>query len=193
MLTGWIKPFKIDRLLTADERRATLPHRRQPGVRPDPYDGLIHFNSSYADFIDRSFRLRGMVNAALGLIVLIFYIGFYFWLISNFPEEFSDPFVSVFMTFSVVFLLAVTWIFYYKKELFSYTHYPVRFNRKTGKVHVFRHNGSGGVLTVPWDQVYWHVGRGYQQKFLCDVRATCWKGTWCAIRSPSGTISTTAG
>lgn len=44
----------------------------------------------------------------------------------------------------------ITWLL--KKESFAFTHYPVRFNRKTRMVHVFRTNGT--VLSVPWDDVF---------------------------------------
>eukprot|EP01032_Pedospumella_encystans_P031728 gene31729-35817_t len=43
-----------------------------------------------------------------------------------------------------------------KKESFAYTHYPMRFNRKTRMVHVFRPGGT--VLSVPWDEVFFTLG-----------------------------------
>jgi hypothetical protein len=56
------------------------------------------------------------------------------------------------------------------KEYFTYTHYPIRFNRKTRMVHVFRHNKPGGVLSVPWDKVYFHIGQGTTRKDFLDIR-----------------------
>jgi hypothetical protein len=38
------------------------------------------------------------------------------------------------------------------KECFTYTHFPIRFNRKTRKVHVFRQNGT--VMTEDWEKLY---------------------------------------
>ncbi len=38
-----------------------------------------------------------------------------------------------------------------KKEI-NYTHYPIRFNRKTRMVHVFRQDGT--ILSVKWDKVF---------------------------------------
>ncbi|WP_174963496.1 DUF6708 domain-containing protein [Burkholderia ubonensis] len=57
-----------------------------------------------------------------------------------------------------------------RKEFFSLTHFPVRFNRKTRMIHVFRHNGRNGVLSVPWDQVYFHIGQGEVNRDLTDIR-----------------------
>jgi hypothetical protein len=45
------------------------------------------------------------------------------------------------------------------KDFLSYTHYPIRFNRITRKVYVFRHNGPSGVVTLEWDKAYWFIGR----------------------------------
>ncbi|MEZ0470326.1 DUF6708 domain-containing protein [Luteimonas salinilitoris] len=185
MLTGWTKPFKIDRLLSTEERQAALPHHRQPGVRPDPYDGLIHFNSTYADFIDRSFRLRGMANTAFGLFGTALLLGILFYtVIFFFPKNYRDGVIdeafllisSGIMSVLILGSVYIFWRFHFRKDLFACTHYPIRFNRKTGNVHVFRHNGPGGVLTVPWGEAFWHVGRGYQQKFLCDVRGHVLEG-----------------
>jgi hypothetical protein len=53
-------------------------------------------------------------------------------------------------------LLALALIWLLRKESFAYTHYPMRFNRKTRTVHVFRPNGT--VLSVPWDQLYFTLG-----------------------------------
>jgi hypothetical protein len=41
-------------------------------------------------------------------------------------------------------------------ESFAFTHYPIRFNRKTRMVHLFRTNGT--VVSVPWDRVFFTMG-----------------------------------
>ncbi|QEM81716.1 DUF6708 domain-containing protein [Halomonas binhaiensis] len=177
MFTGWYVPFKLNRPLESAERHAALPFHPQPGVIPDTYGSLIHFNSTYTDFIDRKDRLRGMVSTTAGLVGIIVAIIMGAFSIGLFMVDLlqgNDVLIN--MAFSILFLLMVigfiwfTWSRQLKKDMFTYTHYPIRFNRKTRKVYVFRHNGPNGVLTVPWDEVFWHIGRGMQQKYLCDVR-----------------------
>ncbi|WP_143136389.1 DUF6708 domain-containing protein [Burkholderia ubonensis] len=56
------------------------------------------------------------------------------------------------------------------REFFSYSYFPIRFNRQTRMIHVFRHNGRNGVLSVPWDQVYFHIGKGEVNRDLTDIR-----------------------
>ncbi|WP_413615348.1 hypothetical protein MRB56_21380 [Halomonas cupida] len=186
MYTGWTKPFKINRPLDGRECYAALPEHRQPGVTPDTYGGVIHFNSTYADFVDRKDRLRGMSVTTVWLLASIFFlvfgaffIGYFIW----FDGYFVDRVSGFFAISSTVFLSAICigspWLFWHlhlRHDLFTYTHYPIRFNRKTRKVYVFRHNGPGGVLIVPWDEVFWHIGRGLQQNFLCDIRGHVMEG-----------------
>jgi hypothetical protein len=56
----------------------------------------------------------------------------------------------------IVFFVAWCGIWLLRKESFAYTHYPMRFNRKTRMVHVFRTNGT--ILSVPWDQIFFTLG-----------------------------------
>nr|WP_324292661.1 DUF6708 domain-containing protein [Xanthomonas oryzae] len=57
-----------------------------------------------------------------------------------------------------------------KLEFFTRIYYPIRFNRKTRKIYVFREKRDGGLLIVPWDEVFFHIGRGTDMKFLRDIR-----------------------
>lgn len=85
MFTGWIKPFKLSRPVEREEYYAELPKQRQPGIIPDSYGSLIHINSTYADFIDRRDRLRGMASTTAGILgtltmlgLWLFFVGFFF-------------------------------------------------------------------------------------------------------------------
>ena len=44
-------------------------------------------------------------------------------------------------------------------DCFNYTRRPIRFNRVDGKIYAFRHNGPGGVVSVPWDDAFLYVER----------------------------------
>ena len=71
----------------------------------------------------------------------------------------------------------MAYLLYYimlRLEYFAHTHYPIRFNRVTQMVHVFRHDGPDGALTVPWESVFFHIGRGTNMKFLRDIRGEVW-------------------
>jgi len=44
-------------------------------------------------------------------------------------------------------------------DCFNYTRKPIRFNRADRTIYAFRHNGPGGVLSVPWDSAFLYVER----------------------------------
>ena len=179
MLTGWAKPFKVNRLIAQKESVAKLPRHRQMPGSPKLQHSLLHLNSTYADFIGRDYRFRGMSGTLVALIVTVPMILLLIFLVAyDFPKSYfyGNGGLMVFLVSEFVFiallvgLCVMFWRLIFRHEFFAYTYYPIRFNRKTRMVHVFRHPRFGGVLSVPWDDVFWHVGRGYVQKYLCDVR-----------------------
>jgi len=44
-------------------------------------------------------------------------------------------------------------------DCFNYVRKPIRFNRLNRTIYAFRHNGPGGVLSVPWDSAFLYVER----------------------------------
>lgn len=179
MLTGWAKPFKVNRLIAREELAAKLPRRRQVQGSPKLGHSVYRFNSTHADFIGRDYRFRGMSGTTLVVLATAAVWGALgFLLVYLFPMHYLSGNItrSQLLIFTTLFsCVAVSWTYLFWRvcfrfEFFAHTHYPIRFNRKTRMVHVFRHPRFGGVLSVPWDDVFWHVGRGYVQKFLCDVR-----------------------
>lgn len=44
-------------------------------------------------------------------------------------------------------------------DCFNYTRRPIRFNRSDRTIYAFRHNGPGGVVSVPWDDAFLYVER----------------------------------
>ena len=44
---------------------------------------------------------------------------------------------------------------FFRKEMFRYTHYPTRFNRKTRKVYRFRDDGT--IMVEDWDKLFFHL------------------------------------
>ena len=59
MYSGWTVKWPVNRKLTPQEKADVLPRAKQPDTSPDDHGALTGFNSTYAEFIDRRFRLRG--------------------------------------------------------------------------------------------------------------------------------------
>lgn len=177
MLTGWYPQFSKSRPLTAQEEADHLPFGHKQDVIPEDGVGLIHFNSTWMEFVDRGFKIKGSSATLAFLFCELILLGTFFggiFLAFRSTQEFSlaTYFILTAGEGAFLFLAYFVWRNLLRFDLFAYTHNPIRFNRKTGKIHVFRHNGPGGVLSVPWGDpsLYFHIGHGMQNKVLRDLR-----------------------
>lgn len=166
---GLIVKYPANRPLSEQERAHHLKQKQRLNVEPHYQLSVIKLNSTYLESVDKWFGWKGVISAVaiaifgiftgtLGLLALT-------WLLqaAGIWTSQTDP---GFLLANGVGMGAVVacigwgacWIF--RRESFAYTHYPMRFNRKTRMVHVFRPNGT--VLSVPWDEVYFTLGHMQQ-------------------------------
>jgi hypothetical protein len=68
--------------------------------------------------------------------------------------------------------IPMLWMLLLGKEFLTHTHYPIRFNRKTRMVHAYRDKRDGGIVSVPWEKAFFHIGQavGEDTEFLKDIR-----------------------
>jgi hypothetical protein len=142
---------------------------------------LVQLNSTYIDWIDRRFLFRGSFGILLATVIGVGMATFYLcgllpWTLRLLIDKDPDSSLVLFPILLTAGIIFPVFKFVLLKEYFTYTHYPIRFNRKTRMVHVFRHNGPGGVLSVPWDTVFFHIGEGTTRKDLIDIRGEVLEG-----------------
>lgn len=179
MESGFFVPFKTPKKYSYYERRYYgLP--RDPkllaGTEPDDRSSLIGFNSTYIEMIDRWYSIRGGVQTILGVLIsIVFYAAILsvIWILivdlfceKNYLVDVVALILFSLMSWGMMRMIKRT----LGREFFSYSYFPIRFNRQTRMIHVFRHNGRNGVLSVPWDQVYFHIGKGEVNRDLTDIR-----------------------
>ncbi|AKO19987.1 DUF6708 domain-containing protein [Xanthomonas oryzae] len=171
MYTGWIgKNFPVDRPLLGDEVSAKL-NADSVGSLAAQRLALVSINSTFIDWIDRRFLYRGMLNTSVFLVGCFIMIACIALCIVLFAD--SVGFGRFGLAFPISVAIGGIWIFwnfFLKYEFFRHIYYPIRFNRKTRKIYVFREKRDGGLLIVPWDKVFFHIGRGTDMKFLRDIR-----------------------
>jgi multisubunit Na+/H+ antiporter MnhG subunit len=118
-------------------------------------------NSTYLESVDKWFGWKGTITALVLAFLAIFgalYVGLVHLSLTRAPDfqgETGDGTILTIVGLIVLpFLAGFIWLLF--KDSFAYTHYPMRFNRKTRMVHVFRTNGT--VLSVPWDAIFFTLG-----------------------------------
>jgi hypothetical protein len=156
---GLLTPFKVNRPLTKREIADRLLPDKPCDVEPQDLLGVIRMNSTFLEIRDKFFLEKGLWTF-WGLFCLLVCPIFAFFLPSLFMTDWPtsselERQAVLRGLLSVVVFLAVGWLFWFtrlRKECFRYTHYPIRFNRLTRKVHVFQPDGT--VMTEDWEKLY---------------------------------------
>lgn len=163
---GLVSRYSSNRPLQETDFTLQLKQKKRLNIKPCNQLSVITMNSTYLESVDKWFAWKGIISCFSVTVLVVFSITFAKTLrlttlralgILPSPED-----VSVLATVAIT--LAMGWgivscvtIWLLKKESFAYTHFPIRFNRKTRTVHVFRTDGT--VLSVPWDDVFFTLGR----------------------------------
>ena len=148
--------YPVGRPITAEER--STHYKRPPGSDVPPMDFLsvIKLNSTYMELVDRWYPVTGFsvwfgfsvaFTGLLGVAVCL--SGFY---VAPAGSDASALWFMLLVLVPMLLGIVVAGVLIVRTESWRWTHYPMRLNRKTRQVHVFRQNGT--VLTVPWDDLY---------------------------------------
>jgi len=154
---GLIGKFRTNRPLTQQERDFRLEQKKRIDVDPHYQLSVIELNSTYLEVVDKWYGERGTVTAIMLTVIVMFTIFFSAMLYvsltwdSNTAGGDDDIFILVVIgVFLAPLFIAAGWAL--RKEMFAYTHYPIRFNRVTRTVNVFRTDGT--ILSIPWDAIF---------------------------------------
>jgi hypothetical protein len=141
--------FRVNRPLNEYEQVHHF-NLKKPASQQVHYElSLIHFNSTFVECVDKWYAMRGfvaMAGAGFGFAALFGIFATLYGLYMLGEWIFLLP---------LIMFLPLLW--FVKKLIFSdaftYTHYPIRFNRKNRQVYAFRRDGT--VLKAGWDELYW--------------------------------------
>lgn len=163
---GLIGKFKVDRPLTQEEKVNRLHQKKKLAVDPHYQFCVIKLNSTYLESVDKWYGKKGFLNL-IAIVLLVLFGGFLAplaieLLLEGFgviPQKTSEDNILAYGIVLTAMLLPVLALLFWliKKESFAFTHYPTRYNRKTGVVHVFRVDGS--ILSVPWKDIYFTMSQ----------------------------------
>ncbi|MCE4373922.1 hypothetical protein LYZ82_23835 [Xanthomonas hortorum pv. hederae] len=177
MYTGWIKWFPRGWELKRENEYSILARGKCGNIIPSQRLGLISINSTFIDWIDRRFLYRGMLNMSLVFMVVLGFVAFSIFCVLRMMDEDSNTAAFGIASLIPLFAGLGLYVLFLRHEFFCFVYYPIRFNRKTRKVYVFREKRDGGLLIVPWEDVFFHIGRGTDMKFLRDIRGEILDGT----------------
>lgn len=155
--TGFNKPYPANRPLTTREWERKLDQKLRLDVQESDDLSAISFNSTYLELVDKWFAWRGfpaMTGLVLSSMVIAFIVDVSVITLSTPGRLSSDwPALLAFMGLATPLLALLAWLI--RKDGFRFTHYPIRLNRKTRTVHVFRADGT--VLSTPWNDLFFCI------------------------------------
>jgi hypothetical protein len=158
-----IYPYEYNRPMTPFEKAGAIS-QKTPSPCPPWYQlAVIKMNSTFLECTDKWYAEKGTIAGPLLVLNAAFLVMMFFApivVLIQFPglsagDRVSATLVALFAVFGCG---SVLWIgkYFFQKEFFRYTHYPVRFNRKTRKVYLFRSDGT--VMVEDWDKLFFFVG-----------------------------------
>ncbi|WP_129591328.1 hypothetical protein [Salinicola tamaricis] len=154
--------FPVNRALTDAERSSRYAQAHRGRATPMDFFSVVKFNASHMELVDRWYSVKGF-NTWLGGGVLTVSVGLIFAMYGALFFSGRTAPMNVVDWVGVVGLtplfLCLAWAGWWliRTECGRYTHYPIRLDRKSRKVHFFRQNGT--VLTVPWDTLFLTLGQ----------------------------------
>ena len=154
---GLAKPYPFNRALTGAERERRLLQKQRLEVEPAYQLSVIRMNSTFIELVDKYFAWKGfLTTVALGFFCMIGGVLLAMALYSlTTPGRMETDWPWLLLMFGMASPVFFLFFWVFKQDNFRFTHYPIRLNRKTRMVHVFRINGT--VLSVPWDEVFFCI------------------------------------
>jgi hypothetical protein len=165
---GLIQKFPVNRPLSNWEINRQLRPYESKTDKPRGLISVIKMNSTYLECVDKFFANKGFLSAfgitasAMITFVLMFStFGIAFKWSSISPGSRGEALFaiiasSIMCSGALILFLKMT----LSKELFRFTHYPIRFNRRNRMVYVTRLDGT--VMAESWDKLFFteRVGGG---------------------------------
>jgi hypothetical protein len=166
---GQLTKLKLNRPLSDYEKESVVSQKVRLEEEPEDAFNVIKQNSTFLEVVDMYYGWKGfMFVLATCFAVLFSYALIQSYLIGFTQLDNNEKLgqLIALLAFATVVCSASVFVSTYAllKEAFTYTHWPIRFNRKNRMVYVFRHNKAGGVLSVPWDDIVFVISDGKTKK-----------------------------
>jgi hypothetical protein len=143
--------FLVNRPLNDYEQEHRFSVKKPASDRVHYELALIKLNSTFVECVDKWYSMRGFVAMAGAGFGAVICFGLYALASSFFRRGGFD----VVLALLLLGFVAMSWFAtkFFLSDAFTYTHYPIRFNRKNRQIYAFRRDGT--VLKAGWDDMVW--------------------------------------
>ncbi|MFT4266671.1 MAG: hypothetical protein QM586_05520 [Xenophilus sp.] len=145
------KGFLVNRPLNEYEREHHFDVKKLTSDKVHYDLSLVKLNSTFVECVDKWYSMRGFVAMVGGVFSAILIVGICFVVYALF----SSGFLGFLLPLPIALVALWLPLKGFLSDAFTYTHYPIRFNRKNRQVYAFRRDGT--VLKAGWDEFYWTI------------------------------------
>ncbi|MDI1258276.1 DUF6708 domain-containing protein [Aquabacterium sp.] len=158
--SGLTIKYPVNRPLTDLDRERQLHQKRKLEVPLIYQLGVIQVDEAGLELVDKYYALKGAMTTVMlvPVAMVLLFLGAVTGFSLTTPGRMVQDWPVLLAMYGM--LAPVLWVMNwgFRKESFAYTHYPIRLDRITRMVHVFRLNGT--VLSVPWDDIFFCTDTG---------------------------------
>jgi hypothetical protein len=159
--------YRLNRPVTEIEASSRLDVSKSLTEEPKSSGTVFNATDSFLEVCDGLHREKGwgFLAFSTGGVAALCLLAVCLWLLVDMPpaiREKGQAWVIYWWIppLAVVVLCLFAWtVRLLFVDCFNYTRKPIRFNRLNRTIYAFRHNGPGGVLSVPWDSALLYVER----------------------------------
>ncbi|NRO99173.1 hypothetical protein GWC77_25075 [Paraburkholderia sp. NMBU_R16] len=159
--------YRLKRPVTQEEQATRLLITRPCSAIAKDGNTVFSMSQCCLEISDGKYwdKGRGLLALLLPGTFSIAGAGLILWMMTHVPTVYRARgelgFVYGTLSFFLVVMLCFVGLGVWglTRECFRYTYNPIRLNRANRTVYVFRRNGPGGVLSVPWDKAFFYVER----------------------------------
>ncbi|AFQ51625.1 DUF6708 domain-containing protein [Burkholderia cepacia] len=184
--------YKLNRPVTDTESSAQLHINKPCTDRAKSAGTVFKVTDTYLEVCDGLYREKGWGLLAFSTAGLLFFclVAMFMWIATHMPIAVREKgqggivyFLLAIFTLAGIGGLAVT-VRALLVDCFNYTRKPIRFNRLDRTIYAFRHNGPGGVFSVPWDSAFLYIER----KPKAGLAATAPRMVRCLVLNDKGLV-----
>jgi hypothetical protein len=159
--------YRINRPVTEREASSRLQVNKSYASTAKSTGTLFKATDTYLEVCDALYGEKGWGLLAFSTVGLMAFgaTAMFLWMLTGIPPEVqkNGQSVLIYLGFGSLALVALSLFVMTVRLLlvdcFNYTRKPIRFNRTDRTIYAFRHNGPGGVLSIPWDSAFLYVER----------------------------------
>ncbi|AOJ95097.1 hypothetical protein LGN04_14035 [Burkholderia multivorans] len=163
--------YRLNRPVSEDEHASRLAIGERASDTPKDDRSVFSMTENCLEVRNGTYSEKGWGLLAFMLpgIGSLAAVAFVLWLMTHLPPIYEQRgqqglmygalsfFLFIGLCFSGLGIWALT------RDCFNYISKPVRFDRRNRMIHAFKHNGPGGVISVPWDSAFLYIERKPRQ------------------------------